>query len=126
LKSLAEGGLTGPDALEIAELHEQLQSALALGEYPQVRRMAEQLLKRKPDFAPALNNLAMAYNMEGKLAQAIATERRVLEFEPGNTDAASSWLQMWADIDPDNPEIARRQQKIAGGGRLQRLFGRRK
>jgi tetratricopeptide (TPR) repeat protein len=87
---LSEGGLEGPDRYEIAELHEQLQSALGQGEFPQVRRLAEQLLKRKPDFAPALNNLAMAYLMEGKLAQAIATERRVLEFDPGNIHALAN------------------------------------
>ncbi len=87
---LHEAGLEGPDGFELAVLHEQLQSALGQGEYGQVRTIAEQLLKRKPDFAPVLNNLAMTYSLEGKLAQAIATQRRVLEFDPRNIHALAN------------------------------------
>ncbi|MFL5806303.1 MAG: hypothetical protein ACJ8CR_31810 [Roseiflexaceae bacterium] len=43
-----------------------------------------------------------------------------------NTEAARSWLEMWADVDPDNPLIAHRRQALAPGGGLKRLLGRRK
>ena len=43
----------------------------------------------------------------------------------GNTEAARSWLEMWADVNPDNPLIAHRRQALAPGG-IRRLLGRRK
>ena len=68
--------LTGPDALELATLHEQVQSLLAQGKYPEARQKAEELLGHRPNFPAALNNISQTYFVEGLLEQAIATARR--------------------------------------------------
>jgi tetratricopeptide (TPR) repeat protein len=87
---LNQVGLSGTEGIQLSELHEEVQSALSQGDYPRVYRLAEQLLKRKPDFAPVLNNMSQAYLMEGKLDQAIATTQRVLAFDPGNIHALAN------------------------------------
>jgi tetratricopeptide (TPR) repeat protein len=87
---LAELGLPGEDGLELAALHEEVQSLLDKGKYPQARQVAEQLLRRHPNFAPALNNISQSYFVEGQLDQAIATAQRVLAFDPDNFHALSN------------------------------------
>jgi len=87
---LPQIGLSADDGLEVAELHEQIQSALSQADFGQLRRLVDQVLQIKPDFAPALNNLSQAYMVEGKLDQAIATAQRVVEFDPGNIHALAN------------------------------------
>lgn len=87
---LDQSGLTGPAALEFAELHEALQGALSRGEFAAVPAFAEQLLARKPDFAPALNNLSQSYLLTDQVDLAIATAQRVLAFEPANVHALAN------------------------------------
>jgi len=41
----------------------------------------------------------------------------------GNRDAASSWLEMWASIDPDNPVLANLRQRVERPGGMRRLWG---
>ena len=77
-------------AMELAAQHETVQSLLAQGRYREVRQAAEALLKRAPDFAPALNNLSLAQWADGHPDQAIASAQRVLEFEPDNVHALSN------------------------------------
>lgn len=84
---LAEAGIAGEDRLEISALHEQTLALLQYGKFPQARQVAHQLLARRPDFAPVLNNLSQCYFAEGQLAPAIATARRVIEFDPVNFHA---------------------------------------
>ncbi len=55
-----------------------------------MRETAEELLKRYPDFPPALNNIAQSYFAEGNLAQAIATAERVLTKHPDNFHALAN------------------------------------
>lgn len=86
-KLLDEVGLAGVEGLEFATLHEELQLANMRGEYVRVPAIAEQLLARKPDFAPVLNNLSQAYILQDEVEQAIATAQRVLAFEPENVHA---------------------------------------
>jgi tetratricopeptide (TPR) repeat protein len=123
---LAQAGLSGAEGFELGELHEEIQSALDQHDYPQVRKLAEQLLKRKPDFAPALNNLSQSYLLEGKLDQAITTAQRVLAFDPGNIhalanlvvyhcrlgqpDEAGAWAERLKQSDQEGSE---KQLKIA-------------
>ena len=52
--------------MELAAQHEELRSLLVQGSYPEARRAAEQLLRRWPDFAPALNNLSQVHAQEGR------------------------------------------------------------
>jgi tetratricopeptide (TPR) repeat protein len=87
---LAEMRLTGPDALELAGLHEEVQALLGQGKYADARQRAETVLRRRPDFPPALNNIAQTYFAEGALDQAIATSRRVLEIDTENVHALSN------------------------------------
>jgi predicted Zn-dependent protease len=83
-------GLTGPDVMQLAVWHEEIQVHLDRGEYAKSRRVAEQLLQARPEFAPALNNMGEGYWREGDLAQAMACARRVLDFDPGNVHALAN------------------------------------
>jgi len=87
---LADLKLTGEDGIELAIQHEEMRSLLDQDRYAQARRVAERLLRHRPDFAPALNNLSLAYMAEGQLDQAIATAQRVLAFDPDNFHALSN------------------------------------
>ena len=123
---LPQIGLSAAEGLEVAELHERVQSALSQRDYGLLRRLVEQILERKPDFAPALNNLSQSYMLEGRLDQAIATSRRVLEFDAGNIHALANLIvyhcrlgqldeaQQWAVrlLESDRP-AADRATKIA-------------
>jgi tetratricopeptide (TPR) repeat protein len=87
---LADLGLSGPEGLESAVWHEEVQRFLAQEKYAQSRQLADRLLQRHPQFAPALNNSAEASFREGLYAQAIATARRVLAFDPNNFHTLSN------------------------------------
>ena len=82
--------LPGEDGLELAALHEEVQALLEQGKYPPARKVAQRLLRRHPNFAPALNNISLTYLAEGRLNQAIATAQRVLAFDPDNVHALSN------------------------------------
>ena len=82
--------LTGPDALEVATLHEEVQSLLGQAKYPEARQKAEELLRRRPNFMAALNNISQTYFAEGLLEQAIDSARRTLATDPENVHALSN------------------------------------
>ena len=90
---LADLGLSGDQGFEIAALHEQARSLMEQARYAEARRVAEQLLHRQPDFAPALNNISLSYGVEGRLDQAIASARRVLDFDPDNFHALANLVR---------------------------------
>jgi tetratricopeptide (TPR) repeat protein len=87
---LDQMGLTGDDGLELAAMHEEGQALLLQGRYAQARRVEEELLQRRPQFAPALNNISLTYRAEGDLEAAIATAQRVLAFDPDNIHALAN------------------------------------
>jgi tetratricopeptide (TPR) repeat protein len=87
---LATAGLTGEDARQVAGLHEETLSLLEQGKYARARQVAEQLLKLRPQFAPALNNIGESWLREGRLDQAVAAARRVLGFDPDNFHALAN------------------------------------
>ena len=87
---LAPLGLEGQEGFEIGLLHEELQTLTEEGHYKEAYKIADQLLRRKPDFVPALNNLSQVYATEGRLDQAIATAERVLAQQPDNFHALSN------------------------------------
>lgn len=82
------------DALELLCLHEEIQQRLHQGQYGRVHLLVEQLLRRKPDFVPALNNDAMASFQQGQLERALATTRRALQIMPDNFHALSGLVRM--------------------------------
>lgn len=84
---IAGSGLEGDDALQLAAWHEEILVHLECGEFAALRRVAEKLLAARPQFAPALNNLAESFAQEADYAQAAQTERRVLAFDANNLHA---------------------------------------
>jgi len=82
--------MPGEAGLELLTMHDTVRSYLAQGRYREARQAAEDLLRRRPNFAPALNNISQAYYAEGKIDQAISTTQRVLAFEPDNFHALSN------------------------------------
>ena len=87
---LSQLGLSGEDALELAVLHEEAQALLEQGSYREAQTTAERLLRRRPDFVPALNNLGQLHAIEGRLDRAIATAERVLAVDAENVHALSN------------------------------------
>ena len=87
---LADLGLSGKDGLELAALHEEARALLGQGKYRQARKLEEQLLSRRPEFAPALNNISQTHYAEGRIDQAIVATRQVLGFDPDNFHALSN------------------------------------
>jgi len=87
---LADSGIPGAPGVEFAELHEEVQLLMERGRSPEARKVAAELLRRQPDFAPVLNNISQTYFMEGDLANAITTGHRVIAFAPDNVHALSN------------------------------------
>jgi tetratricopeptide (TPR) repeat protein len=87
----AELGVDDVEAMwPVAVLHEEMQVYLAQNQFRKVRRTAEEILRQRPNFAPALNNLSLAHWAEGRLDQAIETAKEVLAFEPDNVHALAN------------------------------------
>jgi tetratricopeptide (TPR) repeat protein len=87
-------GLSPNEAsLTLAEQHEEVQFHLAHGNYAQVKRVAQEVLRRQPDFAPVRNNLSLCCFMEGELEQAAAEAQRVLDFQSDNIHALSNLVR---------------------------------
>ena len=57
----------------------------------------------------------------GELGALCAAQIEVLLAER-NRDSARSWLELWTQVDPDNPALEVYRQRLAGGWQ-QRLFG---
>jgi tetratricopeptide (TPR) repeat protein len=91
MPKLMEGlAIAGEDAREILVLHEEMQVYLARGQYDRVRQAGEELLKRRPHFAAAFNNMAEAAFRQGQTNEAIALSRRLLELGPNNVHGLSN------------------------------------
>jgi tetratricopeptide (TPR) repeat protein len=94
LELLQPYGLAADEAgLLLAEQHEEVQFHLAHGHYAQVKRVAQEALRRHPDFASVRNNLSLCCFIEGDLDQAVAEAQRVLAFQPDNIHARSNLVR---------------------------------
>lgn len=100
-----ELGVTAVEGIELAELHEQTRLHILMNRYPQARRSAEALIARFPRFAPAYNNLALTYLIEGDLERAVQIEEQVLAFEPDNVHALANLARYHMVL--GRPEAAR-------------------
>lgn len=78
---------------EIAILHERGQAYLEQGLYQQARQAEEEVLRIKPDFLSAQNNLSLISYAEGKLDEAIAFAHAVLEQDADNVHALSNLIR---------------------------------
>ena len=82
-----------PDrAEELAVLHEQAQVELNEGRYAEMRRLANQVLAEAPRFPAPLNNISLSYFLEGRLGEAVAAARRVIEIDPDNFHALANLI----------------------------------
>jgi tetratricopeptide (TPR) repeat protein len=86
--------LTDDDALDLGCQNDEVRFFLEHGQYAQGRQAAEKLLKRYPNFAPALNNLSQLYAQAGELQAAIDLTHRVLNNEPDNVHALSNLTRL--------------------------------
>jgi len=55
----------GEAGLRLAELHEEVQSALNQSDFALARQVAQAALRQKPDIPAVLNNLTQAYAADG-------------------------------------------------------------
>ncbi len=90
---LQEIGLSGEDGVAIAVLHERLQVKMQQGDFQAFHQIVSELLARKPDFVPALNNLSMVQFLEANFAGAIATVEQVLAIDPHNIHALANLIR---------------------------------
>lgn len=86
-ETLPDLGLNSEDGLQLPALHEEVLCCLQQRQFGRARQLAEQLLKRHPEFTPAINNLGEAHFREGRIADAVAAARRVLQRNPDNFHA---------------------------------------
>jgi len=93
---LAELGVEGEAGLKLAELHEEVQSALNQGDYARARQVAQAALRQKPDIPAVLNNLTQAYAADGYLEEALAATDRVLALQPDNIHGLSNRARLLA------------------------------
>jgi Flp pilus assembly protein TadD len=75
---------------ELAARNDEIQALLSQGRYKEAQSLAQQLLQREEQYAPALNNLTMTYMLQGQLEEAVSTAQRVLEFDPDNVHALAN------------------------------------
>lgn len=110
----------------------------------EARALVEQIAQRYPDYLFGQTNLASILLREGKLDEAQALldplmARSRLHFSEFSAlmnmqlelavarkqlDSAQSWLNMWAQVEPDNPQLAVWRTRLGGGGVLSRLLNR--
>ncbi len=91
---LGELRLEEKDGLEFSAKHDELRLCLDTGQYQRGKTLAKELLKVKPDFAPARNNLSQIYWLEGDTEKAIETCKEVLALEPDNIHALSNIIRL--------------------------------
>ena len=81
-------------AFDLIAQNDELRYCLAHAEYRQGRQAAEKLLRKFPDFVPALNNLTQIFAVDGEFERAMQTSLRVLGIEPENIHALSNLTRL--------------------------------
>ena len=90
LRETEELHLTEDEAFDLALQNEEVRLFLEHGQYAPGRLAAEKLLKRYPEFVPAINNLGQIHAIQGDSGRAIQLCRQALEIEPDNIHALSN------------------------------------
>jgi len=106
--------------------------------------LIHQIIEHYPDYVFARVSMARTYILRGKIAEAKALLEplldrdrfHVMEFAnfcaaeielhiaEGNSEVARSWLDMWANVDPDHPAIEDLRLRLDRAGPRQRTFGK--
>ena len=94
-KMLQEQGFEGAEGEALAEKHEQAQMALAQGNLAQGRRLCEEIIRIRPNFISAHNNLSLLHYSDGNFERAIATATHVLELDPENLHALGNLTRFY-------------------------------
>ncbi len=77
-------GFTQAEMFELGAMHDESQVLMDYGRYSEARRVAEELIIRKPKFTPARNNLSLIWAVEGNLENALTVAQETLEIDPDN------------------------------------------
>jgi tetratricopeptide (TPR) repeat protein len=114
LSEIAKRGIDDAEGLELFALHDAVNFHLHHGDYDRVSSTAEQLLRRWPTFAPALNNRCVAQFCSGQIERAIADARRVLEFDAENYHALANLTRflVLSGRAEETPEIVQRLKAV--------------
>lgn len=90
---LASEDTTQGASAEDLMLFEQSQMAFNRGDIKRGEQIAQEAIRRLPNAVAPLNNLALAYMLQGSLEEAVNIARQVLEREPDNIHALSNLAQ---------------------------------
>ena len=94
LREMEELDLTEDEAFDLALQNEEVRLFLEHGQYAQGKLAAEKLLKRYPEFVPAINNLSQIHAIQDDPGRAIQLCRQALEIEPDNIHALSNLVRL--------------------------------
>jgi tetratricopeptide (TPR) repeat protein len=81
-----------PDT-EALMLFEQGQMLVSMGNYAEGRRVSQMAAEKLPGAPAPLNNVSLAYAVEGDLERALDTTRQILESHPDNLHACCNLIQ---------------------------------
>jgi len=90
---------------EVLYWNEETQILQIEGDWNGATAAANKALRTLPDHAPALNNRAMSFFYAGRLNEAIADEKRVIEHDPHNIHALTNLIRFCA-LDEDTKNKA--------------------
>jgi len=89
-KDTTEQGATDQDFREIEQSH----IAVSHGDFALGEQLSRKITERSPHLIAPLNNLSLAYAVQGRFEEAVATARQVLERQPNNIHAQANLAQL--------------------------------
>ncbi|MCP4363448.1 MAG: tetratricopeptide repeat protein [Chloroflexi bacterium] len=105
--------LSPEEQLDVMVTHDRIRLYTESGQAKKGIETAETLLKKVPDFIPALNNLSLSHFVDGDTGQAIETAQQVLDQQPNNFYALSNIIRyqfLSAQFDTAQQSAARLKQ----------------
>jgi tetratricopeptide (TPR) repeat protein len=124
-ESLAEAGLSEDEQMKALVEHDQMRFYTETSQPEKAIETAESLLEKAPNFIPVLNNLTLAYFIQGEMQNAIETGRRILEqaadnahalanltrihFLIGDFETAEEYAARLKENEDDDPDVALKQ-----------------
>jgi tetratricopeptide (TPR) repeat protein len=90
---LATDPVAGEASADDLMLYEIAQMAFACGDFARGEKVTQQAIERLPRAVAPLNNLTLAYAVNGELDKAIETARQALQRDPDNMHALANLVQ---------------------------------